>query len=181
MLWGWENTQSILHHSTLGSLRRLSEDSWTNVMNSQPEKNEEEKHPTTHTYSALRNAKVPTAHKDHINSNRNCFGLGEFQKRLTQMLAISFKFRSSIEILHCHPLLPTYFFNLQMHPYTSWSALGCSALCLPISPSRLVSGTADLVLPGGLLGKLVLIGNSSLAMQDQEVRGAYAPPWLILG
>jgi len=150
-------------------------------MNSQPEKNEEEKHPTTHTYSALRNAKVPTAHKDHINSNRNCFGLGEFQKRLTQMLAISFKFRSSIEILHCHPLLPTYFFNLQMHPYTSWAALGCSALCLPISPSRLVSGTADLALPGGLLGKLVLIGNSSLAMQAQEVRGAYAPPCLMLG
>lgn len=94
MLWAWENMERILHRSALGSLRRLSEDSWMNVMNSQPQENDEEKQPTTHTYSAQRNTKVLTAYKNHINSNRNCFGLGKVQKRLPQMLSISFKFRS---------------------------------------------------------------------------------------
>lgn len=49
MLWAVENTERILHHSTLGSLRRLSEDSWMNIMNSEPQEDDEEKPPTTCT------------------------------------------------------------------------------------------------------------------------------------
>lgn len=49
MLWAVENMERILHHSTLGSLRRLSEVSWMNIMNSEPQEDDEEKLPTTRT------------------------------------------------------------------------------------------------------------------------------------
>lgn len=49
MLWAMENMERILHHSTLESLRRLSESSWMNIMNSKPQENDEEKPPTTCT------------------------------------------------------------------------------------------------------------------------------------
>lgn len=63
MLWAVENMERILHHSTLGSLRRISEDSWMNIMNSEPQENNEEKPPTTCTYRAQRNSEVATAYK----------------------------------------------------------------------------------------------------------------------
>lgn len=148
-------------------------------MNCQPQENDEEKHPTTRTYCAQRNTEVLTAYKNHINSNKNCFGLGKVQKQLTQIVPISFKFRSYIKILHCYPPLPpSYFFHLKITCAHQGCAWGWGPFSLLIHPAKACYWHSKPNASSILLGKTVFTGNTKSA-QNQEVRRAYTPPLIL--